>query len=98
MLIEYGGKLENLQSLLTVYSLIGFVISLLLVFRTNTAYDRWWEGRKKWGALVNDTRNLAIKVASIVKDPVAHNYFSQAIPNFVFATKEHRLIFEAGWI
>lgn len=89
LLIEFGGSQKYLQSLLTVYSLIGFVISLLLVFRTNTAYDRWWEGRKMWGALVNDTRNLAIKISTIVKDPEAHKYFSKAIPNFVFATKEH---------
>ena len=88
-LIEYGGDLKHLQSLLTVYSLIGFVISLLLVFRTNTAYDRWWEGRKKWGALVNDTRNLAIKISTIVKNKEAHAFFAKAIPNFVFATKEH---------
>ncbi|MEG0760191.1 MAG: bestrophin family ion channel, partial [Chryseobacterium sp.] len=39
-----------------IHSLLGFVLSLLLVFRTNTAYDRWWEGRKLWGKLVNDTR------------------------------------------
>lgn len=35
------------------------VLGLLLVFRTNTAYDRFWEGRKLWGTLVNTTRNLA---------------------------------------
>jgi len=45
-----------------VHSLLGFIISLLLVFRTNTAYDRWWEGRKQWGALVNVSRNFALKV------------------------------------
>ena len=32
-----------------MHGVLGFVISLLLVFRTNTAYDRWWEGRKIWG-------------------------------------------------
>lgn len=52
-----------LENLLTIYSIIGFVISLLLVFRTNTAYDRWWEGRKKWGEMVNDSRNLAAKLS-----------------------------------
>jgi len=35
------------------------VLSLLLVFRTNTAYERFWEGRKQWGSLVNLSRNLA---------------------------------------
>lgn len=44
-----------------VHNLFGFVISLLLVFRTNTAYDRWWEGRRLWGALVNTSRNIALK-------------------------------------
>lgn len=35
------------------------VLGLLLVFRTNTAYDRFWEGRKAWGSLINVVRNLA---------------------------------------
>ncbi|WP_027378576.1 bestrophin family protein [Chryseobacterium daeguense] len=51
-----------------IHSLLGFVLSLLLVFRTNTAYDRWWEGRKLWGKLVNDTRNFAIKINSILEN------------------------------
>ncbi len=38
------------------------VLGLLLVFRTNTAYDRFWEGRKAWGGLVNNTRNLARQI------------------------------------
>jgi putative membrane protein len=50
----------------TVHSLLGFVISLLLVFRTNTAYDRWWEGRKQWGALVNVSRNFALKINAFI--------------------------------
>ncbi|MDV7696717.1 hypothetical protein N6B72_07290 [Chryseobacterium soli] len=51
-----------------IHSLLGFVLSLLLVFRTNTAYDRWWEGRKLWGKLVNDTRNFAVKISNILDD------------------------------
>lgn len=35
------------------------VLGLLLVFRTNTAYERFWEGRKAWGSLINTVRNLA---------------------------------------
>ncbi|MBE9192912.1 hypothetical protein IQ230_21655 [Gloeocapsopsis crepidinum LEGE 06123] len=47
------------------------VIGLLLVFRTNTAYERFWEGRKAWGTLVNNVRNLArqIWVAVIEVNP-----------------------------
>ncbi len=42
-------------------AMLAFALGILLVFRTNTAYDRWWEARKHWGQLVNDTRNLALK-------------------------------------
>lgn len=42
----------------TAHTLVGGAIALLLVFRTNSSYDRFWEGRKMWGAIVNETRNL----------------------------------------
>jgi putative membrane protein len=44
-------------------SILGIILGLLLVFRTNTAYDRWWEGRKLWGQLVNVSRGLARQLA-----------------------------------
>jgi ion channel-forming bestrophin family protein len=40
------------------HALIGVALGLLLVFRTNAAYDRFWEGRKLWGGIVNASRNL----------------------------------------
>lgn len=42
-----------------VHGMVGTALGLLLVFRTNQSYDRWWEGRKLWGAMVNTCRNLA---------------------------------------
>ena len=74
-----------------VHSLVGFVIGLLLVFRTNSAYDRWWEGRKHWGALVNNTRNLTLKLNSVIKkDNIElRDYFKKMVPNYAFAMKEH---------
>lgn len=54
------------RSSTALHSMLGFVISLLLVFRTNTAYERWWEGRKLWGSLVNNCRNLAMKLAAML--------------------------------
>jgi putative membrane protein len=42
----------------TGHTLAGTALSLLLVFRTNSSYDRFWEGRKLWGGIVNETRNL----------------------------------------
>jgi len=89
LVITYGSHIEALRDLTAVYSLVGFVISLLLVFRTNTAYDRWWEGRKKWGCLVNDTRNLAIKLSTLLTTKEDKDFFKRMIPNFAFATKEH---------
>jgi len=43
----------------TVHSLVGVALGLLLVFRTNASYDRYWEGRRLFGAIGNDLRNLA---------------------------------------
>lgn len=87
--LHYFPNAKFLKELIGVYSLIGFVISLLLVFRTNTAYDRWWEGRRKWGELVNDTRNFSIKLSSILEGSEDKAYFARMIPNFAFAMKEH---------
>jgi putative membrane protein len=56
------------SNLPVMHSLMGFAISMLLVFRTNTAYDRWWEARKLWGQLVNVSRNTAIKVGAVFPD------------------------------
>lgn len=71
-----------------MHSLLGFVISLLLVFRTNTAYERWWEGRKLWGALVNCSRNLAMKTHFIVEKEY-HEELHKLICAFPFALKNH---------
>lgn len=40
------------------HSLVGIAMGMLIVFRTNTSYDRFWEGRKRWGGVVNASRNL----------------------------------------
>ncbi|MBB5620686.1 putative membrane protein [Pedobacter cryoconitis] len=72
-----------------MHSLLGFVISMLLVFRTNTSYDRWWEGRRLLGELTNISRNLAIKIKSLKLGEKEYEYFSYAIPKYAFALKEH---------
>lgn len=73
-----------------VHSLVGFVLSMLLVFRTNTAYERWWEGRKLWGSFVNNSRNLALKLHAILpRDSAERETFRVLIINYIFAAKEH---------
>ena len=82
-------KENKLNNVGLMHSVLGFVISLLLVFRTNTAYDRWWEGRKLWGTLTNISRNLAIKLNAYVKNDEDRAFFRLMIPNFAFALKNH---------
>lgn len=75
---------------LTIHSLVGFVLSLLLVFRTNTAYDRWWEGRRIWGSFVNNSRNFALKLAIFLpENHQAKETLKILIGNYVQAVKEH---------
>ncbi len=82
---------NNLKYITLMHGLLGFVISLLLVFRTNTAYDRWWEGRKLWGSLVNNSRNLALKLSGILpkSDAANRTFFRSMIPQYAFALKNH---------
>lgn len=87
--ITYFPDAKALANLNIVYSLIGFVISLLLVFRTNTAYDRWWEGRKKWGELVNHSRNIAVKLKAIQLPKEDNLFFARMMTNFAIASKDH---------
>ncbi len=81
---------DHLKNISAMHGLLGFVISMLLVFRTNTAYDRWWEGRRQWGTLVNSSRNLAMKIKAML--PAGHPavaWYAHMIPNYAFALKDH---------
>jgi ion channel-forming bestrophin family protein len=84
-------KESHLANLTMMHTLLGLVISLLLVFRTNTAYERWWEGRKLWGSLVNSSRNFALKLGALLPaDAKAErDFFRSAIPDFAAALKNH---------
>ena len=83
------GEKSYLKNITIMHGMLGFVISLLLVFRTNTAYDRWWEGRKLWGSLVNNSRNLALKLSVILEDENDKAYFRKIIPSFAAVLHKH---------
>ena len=87
----FGERAEGfVKNLPVMHSLLGFAISMLLVFRTNTAYDRWWEGRKLWGQLVNTSRNLAVKVDALVpEDAQSRAFFAKLIPLFAHHLRLH---------
>ncbi|WP_031529059.1 bestrophin family protein [Dyadobacter crusticola] len=64
---------------ISIITILGTALSLLLGFRTNSAYDRWWEARKIWGAIVNDSRTLIRQSSAFIsterneKDEVVSN-------------------------
>jgi putative membrane protein len=72
-------------------SLLGTLLSLLLVFRTNTAYDRFWEGRKLWGGLVNNARSFAMTIQAMLppEDQANRKFFARYLSAFAFALKGH---------
>lgn len=90
----YAWKLSessHVKNIPLMHGLLGFAISMLLVFRTNTAYDRWWEGRKLWGSLVNNSRNLAMKLEVILPadDKEQRSFFRKIIPAYAYALHNH---------
>jgi putative membrane protein len=84
-----------LHKVIYIHQTIGFVFSLLLAFRINSAYDRWWEGRKIWGSMVNNSRNLAIKLRHLVNEQ-DFAFFRFAIPFYSRSLRDHlRDIYQA---
>jgi len=70
------------------------VLGLLLVFRTNTAYERFWEGRKLWGAINNTSRNLGRQIWVAIDEPTPDVRDQKVmalnlIAAFASATKQH---------
>ena len=91
--IEYFkiDKDSSIRNISLIHTLLGFVLSMLLVFRTNTAYDRWWEGRKLLGKMVNDSRNLAIKLHAILpeNDKENRDFFKKYLCFFPHLLSRH---------
>jgi putative membrane protein len=52
---------------ITIPAFLGTAISVILSFKLNQSYDRWWESRRVWGSIVNDSRNLILQLQSFVK-------------------------------
>jgi putative membrane protein len=79
-----------------VHTLVGLAIGLLLVFRTNASYDRFWEGRRMWGNIINETRNLGRSAAVYLNlAPDLQRQVVESTVAFAYAAKR-RLRNEAG--
>lgn len=71
-------------------SILGIILGLLLVFRTNTAYDRWWEGRRLWGQLVNVSRGLSHTLdAMLPTDHPSRGTYAELVAAFPAALALH---------
>lgn len=53
------------------FTLLGLALSIFLGFRNNACYERWWEGRKQWGALIAETRTFLREALAILPDDTA---------------------------
>ena len=74
----------------SILSILGIILGLLLVFRTNTAYDRWWEGRRAWGQLLNVTRALAHQLdAQLAGDAPQRRRYAELLAEFPVALAAH---------
>lgn len=88
VLYQYGPPVfRHLSMAETAHGMIGPALGLLLVFRTNSSYDRFWEGRKQWGGIVNETRNLARQAETwLSADAELANSVIRWTSAFAFAT------------
>ena len=66
---DYYFHFINISIPLNVPMVLGTILSLLLAFKSNQAYDRWWEARIVWGAIVNDSRTLTRQLLYFMADP-----------------------------
>lgn len=82
-------ELTHINIPFAVPSILGTVISLLLGFRSNQAYDRWWEARHIWGAIVNDSRTFARQIVSFTPS----NYVDNNLEEF----KKRMINRQIGW-
>ena len=73
------------------FSLLGVILSLMLVFRLNTSYNKWWEGRVAWGTLVNHSRNLAACLNALLPKDASQDrrYYAAQIANFAYILQAH---------
>jgi ion channel-forming bestrophin family protein len=72
------------------HALVGPALALLLVFRTNTANDRYWEGRRLWGATVNTARNLRRKAYHLLAaEPETANALTEWTIAWFWSARAH---------
>ncbi|GAA3781596.1 bestrophin family ion channel [Flavobacterium ginsengiterrae] len=79
---------NNLHINPAVFTLFGIALAIFLGFRNSVSYDRFWEGRKLWGALLNDTRSLARQSITLIEDE-QYEAKTRRIHEFTYCTCLH---------
>ena len=74
------------------FSLMGLALGIFLGFRNNTSYDRFWEARKLWGALVNTTRSITRQILTLVNEPDASVAGNAGSPNEEFLAYRREMV------
>ncbi len=69
--VHKSDHLPDLNIAVAPYEVAGAALGLLMVLRTNGGYERWWEGRKLWGSILNSSRSLAITASAYGPDDPA---------------------------
>ncbi len=89
VIITYlNGKLYNLDIPILSSLVPNVILGLLLVFRTNTAYERFWEGRKLWGDINNYVRSIVMMINTLNIEKKDKIKLVDRLVNFVFLTKD----------
>lgn len=87
LLAHRAGHVHDIPPM--VHAVLGTVLGLILAFRTNTAYDRFWEGRRCWGLITNRTRDLARQCHALLPNEGDHHQVAKFLAGFAQATKRH---------
>ena len=82
-LLDARGPFPHMPALpSSLDAVLSFAIAVLIAFRVNRAYERWWEARTLWGKLVNVSRNLAVKTRALLPDDSSQR---QSMRNLIVA-------------
>lgn len=93
VLFWLGKMLPLLTPLLSVgpqiHTILGAALSFIMVFRTNTAYSRWWEARLQWGVVNNTIRSVVSRAPAMMKNEAVYTQLTTEFMAFTVALKNH---------
>ena len=91
LVVVFHGQLFHWKVTLTSgpFSLMGVALAIFLGFRINASYDRYWEARKHWGAILVETRNLARKALTTIGPPDLVRPFVLGLAGFAATVRNH---------